>query len=100
MQGELLPIIPDPMMELMKLKDADIVDVLDAETLAGWINVVPSSWLSCLEMHMSRLTINIHESAEFNQSSSSSNTASLYLQSHRERLSAASPSRFFTPPLR
>lgn len=35
MQGELLPIIPDPMMELMKLNDADIIDLLDAETFGG-----------------------------------------------------------------
>lgn len=82
MRGELLPIIPDPMMELMKLKDAAIVDLLDAETLGGWINVLPSSPLSCIEIHMSRSTINIHERAEFNQPSSPSNTASLYLQSH------------------
>lgn len=84
-------------MELMKLKDAAIVDLLDAETLGGWINVLPSSRLSCTEIHMSRSTINIHERAEFNQPSSSSNTASLYLQSHCEHLSAASPLRFFTP---
>lgn len=100
MRGELLPIIPDPMMELMKLKDAAIVDLLDAETLGGWINVLPSSPLSCIEIHMSRSTINIHERVEFNQPSSPSNTASLYLQSHFEHLSAASPLRFFTPPLR
>lgn len=34
-QGELLPIIPDPMMELMKLKEADIIELLDAETFGG-----------------------------------------------------------------
>lgn len=51
MQGELLPKIPEPMMELMKLKDADIADLLDAETLGGCINVAPSSFFSCLEIH-------------------------------------------------
>lgn len=39
------------MMELMKLKDADIADPLDAETFGGWINVAPSSLFSCLEIH-------------------------------------------------
>lgn len=53
-QGELLPIIPDPMMELMKFKDADIVDLLDAEIFGLWINVVPSSLLSCVEIHTPR----------------------------------------------
>lgn len=54
MQGELLPNIPDPMMELMKLKDADIIDLLDAKTFGGRINVVPSSLLCCKEIHMPR----------------------------------------------
>lgn len=35
MQGEILPIIPDPMMEFVKLKDADIIDLLEAETFNG-----------------------------------------------------------------
>lgn len=46
--GECLPIIPDPIIELIKLKDADIIELLDCPaTFCGGINAVPSSLFSC-----------------------------------------------------
>lgn len=59
-------------MELMKLKEADIIERLDAETFAPWINAAPSSLLSCTEIHMARKTISIHEKLQFLEASISS----------------------------
>lgn len=40
----ILPMIPDPMMELIKLKDADIIELLGSPaTFCGGINVIPCS---------------------------------------------------------
>lgn len=48
MFGECLPIIPDPIMELIKLKDADIIELLDCPAaFCGGINAAPSSLFSC-----------------------------------------------------
>lgn len=39
-----LPIIPDPIMELMKLKDADVIELIGSlEAFLGGTNVAPSS---------------------------------------------------------
>lgn len=41
------PIIPDPMMELIKLKDADIAEPNFSAVFGAAINAVPSSLFNC-----------------------------------------------------